>query len=116
MSFDFGVLAALLAIGVVSVTCSTKKVTRIFLDTDWIQADPASQGVDPAKLQVALDYLKSICGDDGISQALVTTALGLIVAIPLLFLHTLVTSRSRLLVQILDEQSAGLVAMSREDS
>ena len=51
---------------------------------------------------------------NGISQALVTTALGLIVAIPLLFLHTLVTSRSRVLVQILDEQSAGLVAMSRE--
>jgi biopolymer transport protein ExbB len=51
---------------------------------------------------------------NGISQALVTTALGLIVAIPLLFLHTLVTSRSRALVQILDEQSAGLVAMRRE--
>ena len=51
---------------------------------------------------------------NGISQALVTTALGLIVAIPLLFLHTLVTTRSRALVQILDEQSAGLVAMQRE--
>jgi biopolymer transport protein ExbB len=51
---------------------------------------------------------------NGISQALVTTALGLIVAIPLLFLHTLVTSRSRALVQILDEQSAGLAAMRRE--
>ena len=51
---------------------------------------------------------------NGISQALVTTALGLIVAIPLLFLHTLVASRSRALVQILDEQSAGLAAMRRE--
>ncbi len=51
---------------------------------------------------------------NGISQALVTTALGLIVAIPLLFLHTLVATRSRALVQILDEQSAGLVAMQRE--
>ncbi len=51
---------------------------------------------------------------NGISQALVTTALGLIVAIPLLFLHTLVTSRSRALVQILDEQSAGLAAIRRE--
>jgi biopolymer transport protein ExbB len=36
------------------------------------------------------------------------------VAIPLLFLHTLVASRSRALVQILDEQSAGLAAMGRE--
>ncbi len=51
---------------------------------------------------------------DGISQALVTTALGLIVAIPLLFMHTLVTSRSQALIQILDEQSLGLVAAGRE--
>lgn len=46
----------------------------------------------------------------GISQALVTTMLGLCVAIPLLFLHSLVASRSRVLVQILDEQSAGIVS------
>jgi len=46
----------------------------------------------------------------GISQALVTTMLGLCVAIPLLFLHSLVASRSRILVQILDEQSAGLLS------
>ena len=45
----------------------------------------------------------------GISQALVTTMLGLCVAIPLLFLHSLVASRSRTLVQILDEQTAGLI-------
>lgn len=46
----------------------------------------------------------------GISQALVTTMLGLCVAIPLLFLHSLVSSRSRTLVQILDEQTAGLIS------
>ena len=46
----------------------------------------------------------------GISQALVTTVLGLVVAIPLLFSHTLLASRSRTLIQILDEQSAGLIA------
>jgi biopolymer transport protein ExbB len=45
----------------------------------------------------------------GISQALVTTMLGLIVAIPLLFLHSLVATRSRRLVQVLDEQTAGLI-------
>ncbi|WP_303907165.1 MotA/TolQ/ExbB proton channel family protein [Thiohalomonas denitrificans] len=50
----------------------------------------------------------------GISQALVTTALGLIVAIPLLFMHSLLASRSRALIQILDEQSAGLIALGRE--
>ncbi|NOQ65474.1 MAG: hypothetical protein GQ582_13265 [Methyloprofundus sp.] len=47
---------------------------------------------------------------DGISQALVTTMLGLCVAIPLLFLHNLVSSRSKTLVQILDEQSAGIMS------
>lgn len=47
---------------------------------------------------------------DGISQALVTTVMGLVTAIPLLFFHTLMASRSRTLVQILDEQSAGLIA------
>ncbi|TVR01241.1 MAG: flagellar motor protein MotA [Desulfovibrionales bacterium] len=46
----------------------------------------------------------------GISQALVTTALGLSVAIPLLFLHSLAAAKSRTLVNILEEQGAGLLA------
>ena len=53
---------------------------------------------------------------DGISEALVTTLLGLAVAVPLLFLHTLVAARGRELVQILDEQSAGLAARHLEAS
>jgi biopolymer transport protein ExbB len=36
--------------------------------------------------------------------------LGLGIAIPLLFINAWLTSRSRALVQILDEQSAGLLA------
>jgi len=47
---------------------------------------------------------------NGISQALVTTMLGLSVAIPLLFLYNLLASRSKQLVQILDEQSAGIMS------
>ena len=50
----------------------------------------------------------------GISQALVTTVLGLTVAIPLLFLHSLVATRSRGLIQLLDEQSAGMIARRQE--
>ena len=50
----------------------------------------------------------------GISQALVTTVLGLIVAIPLLFGHNLVATLSRSLVQRLDEQSAGMLARTVE--
>ena len=46
----------------------------------------------------------------GISQALITTVMGLVTAIPLLFFHTLLASRSRTLIQILDEQSAGVIA------
>ncbi|WP_439859894.1 MotA/TolQ/ExbB proton channel family protein [Pseudomonas sp. MBLB4136] len=48
---------------------------------------------------------------DGISQALVTTVLGLVVAIPLLFLHSLLASRSKGLIQLLEQQSAGLIAL-----
>jgi biopolymer transport protein ExbB len=47
---------------------------------------------------------------DGISQALVTTVEGLIVAIPLVFLHSLISSMSKELIEILEEQSAGMVA------
>jgi len=45
----------------------------------------------------------------GISQALMTTVLGLVVAIPMLFLYTFVSSASSKIVAILDEQSAGLI-------
>lgn len=50
----------------------------------------------------------------GISQALVTTVQGLVVAIPLLLAHNWVSSRSKNLVQLLDEQSAGLIASTLE--
>jgi biopolymer transport protein ExbB len=50
----------------------------------------------------------------GISQALVTTALGLITAIPLVLMHTAVRARSSRLIHILEEQSAGIVAMRAE--
>lgn len=50
----------------------------------------------------------------GISQALVTTVEGLVVAIPLVLLHAVVSSRSREVVQILEEQSAGIIAAHAE--
>ena len=50
----------------------------------------------------------------GISQALVTTVLGLCVAIPTVLLHTLVSSRARRVNQILEEQATGMVAMQSE--
>ena len=50
----------------------------------------------------------------GISTALVTTVLGLCVAIPTVFLHTLVSSRARRLTQILQEESAGMLAERAE--
>jgi biopolymer transport protein ExbB len=46
----------------------------------------------------------------GISEALVTTVLGLVVAIPLVLLHSYVSSRSEKATQMLDEQGAGLLA------
>ena len=50
----------------------------------------------------------------GISQALVTTVLGLAVAIPLVLLHSVVASRSKALIEVLEEQSAGIVARQAE--
>ncbi len=50
----------------------------------------------------------------GISQALVTTMLGLTVAIPLTLLHSWLRDRSKSLIQILEEESAGMVARRAE--
>lgn len=50
----------------------------------------------------------------GISQALVTTVLGLSVAIPVVFFHTLASTRSKAVISILEEQSTGLVAEKAE--
>lgn len=46
----------------------------------------------------------------GISTALVTTVQGLICAIPMLLMHAFISSRSKEVVQILTEQSVGLIA------
>ncbi len=50
----------------------------------------------------------------GISQALVTTVIGLVVAIPLLLLHSIASGMSRSVAQVLEEQAAGLVASHAE--
>ncbi|MCF6263751.1 MAG: MotA/TolQ/ExbB proton channel family protein [Xanthomonadales bacterium] len=50
----------------------------------------------------------------GISTALVTTVLGLVVAIPMVFLHTIVSGRARRLTQILQEEAAGMLAERAE--
>jgi len=50
----------------------------------------------------------------GIQQALVTTVEGLITAIPLVFLHGAIQGKSRELVQILEEQTAGILAAQAE--
>jgi len=50
----------------------------------------------------------------GISTALVTTVMGLVVAIPLVLLHSYLSGKASRLVQVLDEQSAGLIARHAE--
>lgn len=49
-----------------------------------------------------------------ISLALVTTAQGLIAAIPLLFVHSLVSSKAKSILHVLDEQAAGIIAAHAE--
>jgi biopolymer transport protein ExbB len=51
---------------------------------------------------------------NGIGQAMIATVLGLGIAIPLLFMNAGLHSMSRQVVQILDEQSAGLLAEKLE--
>lgn len=50
----------------------------------------------------------------GISQALVTTVLGLVAAIPCVFLHTLTNNISRSLILILEERATGILARQSE--
>ena len=49
-----------------------------------------------------------------ISMALVTTALGLIAALPLILVHAIVAGRSKSIIHVLDEQSAGIIAAHAE--
>lgn len=50
----------------------------------------------------------------GISEALVTTVLGLVVAIPMVFFHNLAHTRSKAILRVLEEESTGLVAQRAE--
>ncbi len=50
----------------------------------------------------------------GISSALMTTVLGLCVAIPTVLLHSIVSTRANGIMHILNEQSAGLIAEHAE--
>lgn len=52
----------------------------------------------------------------GISTALMTTVLGLCVAIPTVLLHALVSQYSRSVLHVLDEQSEGIIASHAEQA
>ncbi|GAB55596.1 biopolymer transport protein ExbB [Glaciecola punicea ACAM 611] len=49
-----------------------------------------------------------------ISMALVTTAQGIIAALPLILMHSIVAGRAKSIVHILDEQTAGVIAAHAE--
>lgn len=50
----------------------------------------------------------------GISSALMTTVLGIVVAIPTIFMHTVVKSRADAIIHILEEQATGMIAQKAE--
>ena len=52
----------------------------------------------------------------GISQALVTTVLGLVVAIPMVFLFAYLNSRSKNIINILQQESTGIIAQRAENA
>ena len=66
------------------------------------------QGVRPQAVQIAGSDPKIMAG--GISQALVTTVLGLVVAIPTTLAHSFLQSSARSVVDVLEEQATGIVA------
>lgn len=51
----------------------------------------------------------------GISSALVTTVMGLIVAIPTVLMHTIVNGRAKRVIHVLEEQTAGIIAENAEN-
>jgi biopolymer transport protein ExbB len=50
----------------------------------------------------------------GISTALITTVLGISVAIPLLFAYTFISSKTKQIIDLLEHQSIGLIAMDNK--
>lgn len=50
----------------------------------------------------------------GISAALITTVQGLLVAIPMVLMHTLVNGRAKSVIHVLDEQTTGIIAENAE--
>jgi len=52
----------------------------------------------------------------GISGALVTTVLGLLVAIPTVLLHTVVNGRAQRIIHVLNEQTTGIIAEHTESN
>ena len=50
----------------------------------------------------------------GISSALITTVLGLLVAIPTILMHTIVNARAQRVIHVLEEQSTGIIAEHSE--
>lgn len=52
----------------------------------------------------------------GISSALMTTVLGIVVAIPTIFMHTVVKSRADSIIHIMEEQATGMIARKAEQA
>jgi biopolymer transport protein ExbB len=50
----------------------------------------------------------------GISGALVTTVIGIVVAVPMILMHTMVKSRSDSVIHIMEEQATGIIARRAE--
>ena len=52
----------------------------------------------------------------GISAALMTTVLGIVVALPMLFLHSIVNGKSASIVHVIEEQAVGIIAVHAEET
>jgi CubicO group peptidase (beta-lactamase class C family) len=56
---------------IAGVVLTLAAITAVFPAQQWQEATPESQGVDAAKLEVALGYLRANSGPDGVNQVMI---------------------------------------------
>ena len=54
-----------------SASSTTIGKPGVFAGQDWQRSDPQSQGIDPARLKAAVEYLGTICGSIGTTETVI---------------------------------------------
>lgn len=60
-----------MALATFAVPLSAEPIATIFPGQAWATAEPAAMGVDPERLQEAIDYFAGYCGEQSVSEMMV---------------------------------------------